>query len=155
MKMLYILLSQTPQNKKAHELKVWYKSEFNKMKQERTTREQGKIAHKTFAHILNVIDMEATEQRAFKNKPALPTYQSYYSHASKAINKALFDEQIKRDALTDAQLQQLERLEVNVSMKFTQQFQGFLVGSIDYHDIYKMLKKIIEDEARNIKELQS
>ncbi len=62
---LYLVIANT-QSRKAHDLKVWFKSEFNKMKIERTERESEKVKHLEMTDAVKVLQNLMIEEGSEK-----------------------------------------------------------------------------------------
>ena len=118
---LYLVIANS-QGKKAHELKVLFKSEFNKMKMEREARQELKLIHPTYTDQVKVLS-EMLKEEGSKH------YSRIYTTIQRQINKAATlnptptgaNKGQYRETLTEDQLADI------------QWFETFTAGLIAYH----------------------
>ena len=112
---LYLVIANT-QSKKAHKLKVLFKSEFNKMREERKAREEIKQYQRTYTDTVQELE-EALIQDGSKHAKLI------YSTVQRQVNKCITGRSTPRgqtiesyrETLSRTQLQGIKRLE-NVVM---------------------------------------
>ena len=120
---LYLIVANT-QSTKAHELKVMFKSEFNKMRDERSTREQLKQHHVIFTdgvkHLSKCLKIDGSKH-----------YARIYSTIQLQINKAIIGKSTPRgikipeyrDTLSKCNLTNIKSLEQAVVLVINKCFR--------------------------------
>jgi len=107
---LYLVVANS-QSAKAHELKVWFKSEFNKMKEERIVRERVKPIHSMYTDMVQYLYKGLKEDGSKLRDEAM-----LHTNFSVKIRKAVTGKKMKRDELSAEQMQNVVFLESKVAM---------------------------------------
>ena len=104
---LYLVIANL-KGQKAHEMKVWFKSEFNKMRDEITARKAAIDPTKRLNDSLDIIGKELKEKLPDSKKSGL-----IYVHVQSAINGVIFGKNkgINRDTITEREALRLVFLE--------------------------------------------
>jgi len=128
---LYLVVANT-QSKKAHQLKVWFKSEFNKMKIERDKRESIKVSTKNTQKLM----IELRDKLA-KEYPQSNASKFMMSNIQNNINKCVTGKYatIDRELLNQKELDLLNEIEEITA--------DYLEGALSFDkDSKKMLEMI-------------
>jgi phage regulator Rha-like protein len=107
---LYLVIANS-QSDKAHEMKVWFKSEFNKMRIEREAREMIREDTKTLHDTLKPLSDALKEMYPESKKGGL-----LYNHIHKKVNKAVLGKGTgtDRDILSVDDINRLDMMEYNL-----------------------------------------
>jgi len=109
---LYLVIANS-QGQKAHELKVWFKSEFNKMRDERKMRDLLKVKHSSYTDSIDTLQKMLKEEGSGASG-------HIFSNTQLQVNKAVTGRPTPRgienyrDILTEAETNNIWRVE-NIS----------------------------------------
>ena len=135
---LYLVIANS-QGKKAHELKVLFKSEFNKMKAERNERELLKNKHLPFTNAIKIVNDKLGEEGS-------GAYNRYYATVQRQVNKVAtgrptpqgMDIEEYRCLLSEMELKNINTLE-SLTIIFIDHFED-LHGRTLKDSVAEMLK---------------
>lgn len=137
----YLVIANT-QSAKAHELKVWFKSEFNKMREERMSREVLRVMHPSYTDQVKALSEMLQSEGSRQHGNIYPTIQ-------RQINKAVTKKPTPRGADNGEYRDKLsaEQLE---DIKW---FEEFVSSAVAFHTdkdfTGRYIRKFIKDGLHN------